>query len=166
METAVNEADNIVTAAGKSGRMIVMKLGPGCDLLKSLEQVAVKEGIESAVIVSGTGSLRRATIRNVKSIPEKPPITDDNRVYTPRDEPLELLSFNGNLSRKDGQVFIHCHISISSGVEDGRSYGGHLVEGCIVLATCEVVIAEISGLKMERRLDSDTMVNELEFKTP
>ncbi len=160
----MNEAQNITIGKGSSGRVFVMKLAPGCDLLKSVEYIANKENIRSAVILSGTGSLRQATIRNVKSIPEKPPITDKNRVYTPKNEPLELLSFNGNISRKNGEVFIHSHISISSGVDDGKTYGGHLVEGCIVLATCEVIIQEIAGLTMERKLDPVTQVNELEFK--
>jgi predicted DNA-binding protein with PD1-like motif len=159
----LNEAQNITTGKGSTGSVFVMKLGPGCDLLKSLEYVANKENIRSAVILTGTGSLRQATIRNVKSFPEKPPITDNNRVYTSKKEPLELLSFNGNLSRKNGEVFIHCHISISSGMEDGRAYGGHLVEGCTVLATCEVILQEIAGLEMNRKIDPVTLVNELEF---
>jgi hypothetical protein len=74
---------------------------------------------------------------------------------------MELLSLSGNISRKDGEVSIHGHITISSGLDDGRAYGGHLIEGCVVFSTCEVIIAEITGLEMKRNIDSETRVLEL-----
>ena len=65
----------------------------------------------------------------------------------PKDEPLELLSLSGNIARRDdGTVVVHGHMVVSSGLEDGRAYGGHLIEGTIVFSTMELVLAETSGL--------------------
>lgn len=160
----MNELRGIKMAEGGLGRVLVMKLAPGSDLLKSIVEVADRENIRAGLVLSGAGSLRRATIRNVKSFPDSFPITDDNRVFTPKDEPLELLSLSGNISRQDDEVFIHCHITISSGIEDGQAYGGHLVEGCIALVTIEVIIAEITGLQMTRKTDPETQAAELRFE--
>jgi len=43
---------------------------------------------------------------------------DRNRIYTSKKEPLELLSLSGNIARKNGEVYVHCHITISSGLDD------------------------------------------------
>jgi predicted DNA-binding protein with PD1-like motif len=157
--------DNIRTAKGQLGRVVVMRLAPNCDLMKSLKETAEKENIRSGVILSGAGSLKQATIRNVRSFPEEFPITDQNRIYTPKNEPLELLSLSGIISRKDGEVHLHCHIAISSGLDDGKAYGGHLIEGCIVFSTCEVIIAEITGLEMKYNIDPETRVLQLYFES-
>ena len=101
----------IRTATGGLGKVIVVKLAPGCDLLESMGEVVKKENIHSGVVLSGTGSLRQATLRNVRSFPDEFPITDTNRIYTPKKEPLELLSLTGNISRADDDISIHCHIS-------------------------------------------------------
>ena len=157
----MSELDKIRIGTGGMSRVMVMRLGPGSDLFKSLEEVARKENILSGVVLCGAGSLSQVTLRNVRLFPEEFPITDRNRIYTPKKEPMELLSLSGNISRKEGTVHIHCHITISSGLDDSRAYGGHLIEGCIVFSTCEVIIAEITGLEMKRNSDPETRVLEL-----
>ena len=42
--------------------------------------------------------------------------------------------------------------------KDGKAYGGHLVEGTKVLLTVDVVVAEIEGLVMGRKFDSELEV--------
>jgi len=160
----MSELENIRISRGELGRVMVMRLAPGCDLIKSLEEIAERENLRSAVVLSGAASLRQVTLRNVRLFPDGFPITDRYRIYTPKKEPLELLSLSGNISRKDGEVHIHCHATVSSGLEDGRAYGGHLVEGCVVFSTCEVVIAEITGLEMKRSIDPETHALELYFE--
>ena len=157
----MSELEKIRMSKGGLGKVVVMRLAPGCDLLRSLEEVTKQENLRSAVILSGAGSLRQLTLRNVRLFPEEFPIMDRNRIYTPKNEPLELLSLSGNISRKDGEVSIHGHITVSSGLDDGKAYGGHLIEGCVVLSTCEVIIAEITGLEMKRNIDPETHVLEL-----
>ena len=128
---------------------------------KGIEEIARRENIQSGIVLSGAGSLRQVTLRNVRLFPDEFPIMDRNRIYTPKKEPLELLSLSGNISREEDKVHIHCHVTVSSGLDDGRAYGGHLIEGCVVFSTCEVIIAEITGLKMKRNTDPETRVLEL-----
>lgn len=150
--------------SGTLGRIIAIRLAPGCDLLRSIRDVAKAEGIRAGVILSGVASLSRATLRNVRTRPEPFPITDANRVYTPRDEMLELVALSGNIAERDGEVMVHGHFVVTSGVEDGAAYGGHLVEGCEVLSTGEIVIAEVAGLPIVRRIDPQTQAPELFFR--
>jgi predicted DNA-binding protein with PD1-like motif len=157
----LKELQNIRIAKGELGTVMVMRLGPSCDLMKSIKQIADRENIRAGLVLSGAGSLSQVTLRNVKSFPDEFPITDRNRVYTPKNEPLELVSLSGNISEKDGEAFLHCHITVSSGLDDGKVFGGHLIEGCIVYSTCEVIIVEIKSLHMKRNTDAETHAFEL-----
>lgn len=150
-------------AEGALGRVVAIRLGPGDDVIKSLAEIVRQKNIKSGVVLSGAGVLSQVTLRNVRLFPEEFPVQDRNRIYTPKKEPLEVLSLSGNISRRDGEVHIHCHITVSSGLEDGRAYGGHLIEGCIVLAYCEIIIAEITGMEIKRRTDPETKGPELFF---
>ncbi|MFC1903436.1 PPC domain-containing DNA-binding protein [Chloroflexota bacterium] len=152
----MSELGKIRVGEGPSGRLVFASLGPGCDLLKSLKEIIKEKNVKSGLIVSGVGCLQQATIRGASSFPEELPMTDQNRVYVPKKEPLELLSLQGNIARKDdGEVYIHCHITVSSGLEKTRAYGGHLIEGCIVHPYVEIAIAEVTGLEIKRREDPE-----------
>ena len=157
----MSELDKVRTGQGGLGRVVVMRLAPGCDLLKALQEITEKENIRAGVVLSGVASLSQVTLRNVRLFPDAFPIADRQRIYTPKKEPLELLSLSGNISRRDGSIHIHCHVTISSGLDDGRAYGGHLIDGCLIFSTGEVVIAEITGLDMKRSADPETKTIEL-----
>ncbi len=159
----MSDWDKIRIGRGNLGRVIAFRLGPGLNLLQSLEEIARRENIGSGVILSGAGSLRQVTLRNVRLFPDKFPVMDRNRIYTLKKEPLELLSLSGNIAKKGDEVYIHCHITVSSGLDDGRAYGGHLIEDCEVFSYCEIVIAEITGLEMKRETDPETQGLELFF---
>jgi hypothetical protein len=77
---------------------------------------------------------------------------------------MELLAISGNISTRDGHVHLHCHIVVSSGEEDGRAYGGHLLKGTEIFSTGEIVIAEITGCRMIRLEDPETKAQELYFR--
>ena len=160
----MSELKKIRIGKGALGKVVAFRLGPGCDLMKSIVEIAKKENIQSGLVLSGAGSLSQVTLRNVRLFPDEFPIMDRNRIYTPKKEPLELLSLSGNISKRDGEIHVHCHVTISSGLDDGRAYGGHLVEGCLILSYCEVIIAEITGLEMKRDIDPETRVPELFFE--
>ena len=150
--------------SGSLGRIIAFHMDPDLDVLKSIQAVAAAQGLRSGIILSAAGSLKRAVLRNVRGFPERFPITDANRVYVAKGEPIELLSLTGNIAAKaDGSVIVHGHLVISSGLEDGRAYGGHLVEGSIVFTTMEIVLAETSGLALTRGTDPITQAAELYF---
>ena len=152
----------IAMASGRLGRILVIRLAPGSDLLQSLEEIARKEEIISGIILGGAASLRRVVLRNVRGYPKAFPITNENRIFTPLEGPLELLSISGNISlREDGQLFVHAHITVSLGCPEGTAYGGHLVAGAIIYSTGELVLAETEGVELRRFLNDETKVYEL-----
>ncbi len=147
----------ITSAVGKLGRVVVSRLGPGTDVLAALEEIVRREGIEYGVILGGAASLREVVLRNPRGYPPEFPITDQYRIFTALAGPLELLSLSGNISRKpDGTPVVHGHITISTGTPEALAFGGHLVRGAIVYSTGEVVVAEITGVRLLRRLDEET----------
>lgn len=77
------------------------------------------------------------------------------RVYNYREfeGPLEIVSCIGNVSEKDGEIFVHAHMVISG--EDFLCYGGHLAAGCPIFAA-ELSAAPISGAAPKRGFDDPT----------
>jgi predicted DNA-binding protein with PD1-like motif len=71
------------------------------------------------------------------------------------DEPMEIVSLTGTLSSEG----LHVHISLAG--PDGACFGGHLVHGCIVDTTAELVIGELPEVEFRRLLDHSTGYREL-----
>ena len=67
------------------------------------------------------------------------------------DEPMEITSLLGNISTKDGEIYLHLHINLCR--EDMSVIGGHLNE-CRISATCEMFVRRLEGA-VERRLDTE-----------
>lgn len=65
--------------------------------------------------------------------------------------PMEITALAGNVSRKDGEVYLHIHISFCD--EQMNLHGGHLNE-CRISATCEIFVRAIPGT-VNRRFDAD-----------
>ena len=154
--------DGIRVAEGRLGRVVVVRLPPGADLMESLKRVATARGIRNGIILGGVASLRAAELRNVGRYPEAFPIRDPDRVFTHLDGPLELLSLSGNISEKeDGAIEVHCHGVISAGTPDATAFGGHLLPGLEILSTAELAIVEVVGARLRRLHDEETEVLEL-----
>jgi predicted DNA-binding protein with PD1-like motif len=120
----------------------VLRLSPGDDLRASLERAFA--GLSAACIVSAVGSLSNAMLRYA----DKPGGTET-------DGPLELLMLSGTLSA-DGA---HLHGSVADA--QGAVKGGHIMHGCVVRTTAEVVIALLPGWEFRRELDAATGFKEL-----
>lgn len=151
-------------AVGGLGRVVVIRLGPGEDILPAIVRIAAECGISQAVIIGGAASLTHAHLRNVHHYPEHFPITDEARVFTPVDGPLELLSLSGNISRTEaGRPYIHCHAAISTGQPEAQVLGGHLLSETTVFSTAELSLVEVLGCDVLRLHDPETRVGELYF---
>ncbi|MFA5794316.1 MAG: PPC domain-containing DNA-binding protein [Candidatus Brocadiia bacterium] len=72
---------------------------------------------------------------------------------------LEIVSLMGNVTRKDNQIIIHSHISVSA--ENMLVYGGHLKEA-IVSVTCEIALVDLKTTVV-RTLDKDSGLNLVDF---
>lgn len=114
------------------------------DLKKSLMQFLKKNKIRAGVVLSSVGSLSVAEIRLANAGKAK-------KVKGP----LEVIHLNGTVSLNGS----HLHISVAN--TKGTLIGGHLMEGCLIHTTCELVILEIKNQIFHRRSDVKTSYNEL-----
>lgn len=73
---------------------------------------------------------------------------------------FEITSLVGNISRKDNNVYLHCHINFSD--ESLNVYGGHLVK-CYISATCEVIIIKANGFA-NRKFNNEIGLNLFDFE--
>ncbi|MBS1786484.1 MAG: DNA-binding protein [Acidobacteria bacterium] len=131
-------------ASTTSVRTYVLRLKPGQDLRAELERFAKAKAIQAGYIITCVGSLRKASLR----LADK----SDSTNYAGK---FEIVSLVGTLS-PDGP---HLHISISDG--DGKTLGGHLVTGCEIYTTAEIVIGDAIGLRMTREPDAQSGYQEL-----
>ena len=121
------------------GRVFLLKLERGENLLESVCTVIERENIKYGVIVSGVATLEHASfhrIRNCNEIPEDEMIEMDG--------PYEVSSLQGAIINGEP----HIHMTFSD-LEETRAV--HLEPGSVVLYTAEVMIAEISGFKNIKR---------------
>ncbi|RYX96631.1 MAG: DNA-binding protein [Comamonadaceae bacterium] len=128
----------------------VLRLRPGEDLRDVLALVlkpARGDGCEAASVVSAVGSLSRAVLRYAAE--------PDGTVI---EGPLELISLSGTLSPNG----VHLHASVADA--SGRMRGGHVMPGCIVRTTAELVVAMLPGWAFRRAHDPETGYLELQAK--
>lgn len=129
-------------------RALAVRLNPGTDLRAELERITAAHGLRAAGVVTCVGSLSRARLR-------MPGAAGEAEAFAEFDEPMEIVALSGTLS-PDGP---HLHIALSR--RDGSCVGGHLVAGCIVHTTAEVLIGELPDVTFRRPLDPATGYNEL-----
>ena len=125
------------------GETYVLRLDRGEEILSCLESFCRTENIKLGS-VEGLGASDHVII-GLYDVAK--------RVYhkSTFDEPMEITSLLGNISTKDGEIYLHLHISL--GRADSSVIGGHLNE-CRISATCELFVRPLSGT-VERRLDED-----------
>lgn len=121
-----------------------LRLSPGEDLKESLQQFIQAHALSAGCILTAVGSLQRANLRFAgRDIPT--PITGQ----------FEIVSLVGTLS-PDGA---HLHVAIADAY--GHTLGGHIMHGCLIHTTAEIVIGSLTGLVFNRAVDSQTGYREL-----
>lgn len=121
------------------------RLKPGQDFLDSIEEYVKKNNIQAGVILSAVGSFTQATLRFANQ--EK---------YNQYEKHFEIVSITGTISIHGS----HLHVSISD--ENGKTIGGHLVSGCKIYTTAEIVLAEFDDVVYKRELyENDSGYEEL-----
>lgn len=121
------------------------RLKPGQDLFDEIEHFAAEKRIEAGCVLCAVGSLTHATLRLA-----------DREFYTEYDGHFEIVSLTGTVSIYGS----HLHVSISDG--DGNTIGGHLVSGCKIYTTAEIVLAIFEDLVYKRELlENDSGYEEL-----
>ena len=120
------------------------RLTPGQDLFDAIESFVLQNRIEAGCVMSGVGSLTHAVLRFA-----------NREMYNEYDGYFEIVSITGTVSIHGS----HLHLSISN--EDGITIGGHLVSGCKIYTTAEIVIAAFEDIVYKREFAEDSGYNEL-----
>ncbi len=135
----------IISAKGQT-KYHCVRLHRGDDLLLSIEQLCAENNIKAGAVISGVGCISRGKIRDASGVTIRE-ITED----------CEIVSLNGTVSAQ------RCHLHIAFSKEDLSTIGGHLVEGCIINTTCELIIAELPDITYGVEEDPETGYDELIF---
>jgi len=124
--------------------LLPIRLPPGVDLRRALEEVLAGQITDSAFVVAGIGSLVEASLRYA-----------DQTAESTIAGPLEILSISGTLSPSGA----HLHMSVADA--SGRVYGGHVGYGNSVRTTAEILLALLPEWSLTREPDPATGFNEL-----
>lgn len=127
-------------------KTICKRLHRGDDLFGEICTLVQENKICAAVILSGVGCVSRARLRDASGVTERE-----------INEPCEIVSLNGTVSAA------RCHIHAAFAKEDLSTVGGHLLTGCIINTTCELVIGILSETTFGVEEDSATGYDEIVF---
>lgn len=128
-------------------RSVCCRLYRGDDLLLSLQKLAQENRIAAGVVLCGVGCLTRARLRDASGI-----------TVRSVDVPCEIVSITGTVSAA------RCHVHLALSREDLTTLGGHLMEGCIVNTTCELVIGVLDEWRFDVEQDAQTGYDEILFQ--
>jgi predicted DNA-binding protein with PD1-like motif len=129
-------------------RIIFARMHPGEDVLESIEKVVKKHGVKSGQL-SLIGAVSKAKLGYFNRD------TAEYRHFTV-EEDVEVVSCMGNISTHEENIVVHAHMIVAD--ESGKCYGGHLMVGCEVSVTIELVIIE-TEIELIRKQDDATGLN-------
>ena len=137
---------SILSTAGQL-KCHCVRLHRGDDLMLSIKELCREKHIAAGVVLSAVGCISKGRVRDASGV-------------TIREIPdhCEIVSLDGTVSER------RCHLHISLSREDLSTIGGHLCPGCIINTTCELVIAELPGVRIDVEEDSETGYDELIFR--
>ncbi len=124
-----------------------IRLLPGDDLKNSIQQYISKKKIGAGWILTCVGSLTDYNIRFANM-----PVSSSGSGY------FEIISLAGTVAENG----LHLHICIADST--GKTLGGHLMEGCKIYTTAEIIIAASSKYIFTREKDNTTLYAELRIK--
>ncbi len=143
------------TGKGRVDRIVMGKLRMEIDLLEGIREMVKKEKIQTGVILSAVGALKKAVFRNLKVLPSNLKVEERHRLYLEVEQPLEIVSLTGWMATKeDGEIEVHAHFSASTVIEDKIvTMGGHLTPGTITSVKVVIAIGVIEDTSIKARLD-------------
>ena len=113
-----------------------LRLHPGDDLRQKLNVFVQAHQLKAAVLITCVGSLTVVTLRLAN---QKEPT--EYRGH------FEIISLGGTLSVNGS----HLHLAVADST--GRTFGGHLLAGCLIYTTAEIVVGELPTLEFARETD-------------
>jgi uncharacterized protein len=126
---------------------IVLRLTPQQDLKAELDAYVQQQNLEAACILTCVGSLTQATLRQANQ--------SASTLYSGY---FEIVSLTGLMSKHGS----HYHMAIAD--NSGQTIGGHLLKGCLIYTTAELVIGVMPQLSLRREPDVVTGFRELAIR--
>ena len=133
------------------GNRYMVRMDPGEEILTGVKALCEKENIR-------LGEFRALAAVNHLELAVYD-VAEKQFYRTEHDGAFEVTSLFGTISEKDGEAYLHAHLSATSA--DGSAVGGHL-NAAVVSGTCEMVLEAFEG-HAGRRYDDATGLNVLEF---
>ena len=125
-----------------------LRLKPGDDLRQQLLAFVAAHHIEAGAVLTCVGSLVDVSLRLA-----------NQEEATHHHGHFEIVSLVGTLSANGGG---HLHLAVADST--GRTLGGHLLDGCRVYTTAELVLGALPALQFQREKDPTYGYNELVVK--
>jgi|SRR5215212_12030506 predicted DNA-binding protein with PD1-like motif len=125
-------------------RTMALRLAPGADLKHELLALAARKRVQAGWVLTCVGSLSQARLRLA-----------GGAEHATWQAAMEIVALTGTLSQNGS----HLHLAVAD--HQGRTFGGHLAEGCTVRTTAEVVLAADDRLLFPREHDPATGYDEL-----
>ncbi len=135
----------------KIENVYVVRLDVGDEIIDSLTKLCCKENILSATI-QGLGAVDDVTLGYYSTIEKK----YFNNTFN---QQFEMIALNGNITRKDGEPYLHLHIALSD--ENYTFFGGHL-NRAVISITAEIFVT-VFPETINRRVNSITNLNILDI---
>lgn len=129
------------------GSTLAVRIDRGEEILKSVAAVCEKERVTCGSI-EGIGAVDHAVVGLYR-------VAEQKYYSNTFDGEMEMTSLLGNVSEKDGKVYLHCHANFAKA--DGQAVGGHLNEA-VISGTGELFIRMETGT-LGRRPDPVTGLN-------
>ena len=132
---------------GSANKAYAFRLKPGQDLQQEIQNLVTQKQIIAGWIGTCVGSLKNYNVR----FANQPKGSKDSGHF-------EIVSLTGTVSTNGS----HLHISISDST--GKTIGGHLMEGCSIYTTAEIVILTSNDFIFKRAKDGTTPWEELQVE--
>lgn len=130
---------------GRIGKYHLLGLQKDELLYETLIEYCREQGIRNGMI-QVIGSFQKLNLAYYDQVKKE-------YVNIAKNEPVEIVNGTGDISIKDGLIFVHVHISVSS--KETKVFGGHLLPDSPVYAA-EVMIIEFEGEPFVRKFDPGT----------
>lgn len=130
-------------------RFLALRLLPGDDLRAALQAAFAAEPETAGFVTACIGSLTVARLR---------PAGRDDALTVHGS--LEIVALSGTFAAEGP----HLHLAVSDA--EGRMTGGHVLDGCEVRTTAEIVLAMTDAVAFRRADDRRTGYRELFIRAP
>lgn len=135
----------------KFGDTVALRVDRGEEILACIKSVCEKEHITLGSI-SGIGAVDHAVVGLYR-------VSEQKYYSNTFDGEMEMTSLLGDVTRKDGEVYLHLHAAFAK--QDSQAFGGHLSEA-VVSGTGEIFIHTVPAV-IGRKIDAATGLNVFAF---